>query len=84
MQWIDGRDLGAFIVHAVEARAVGTMNALGPSPGAPMRSASTRATAPRAGARSRCGSPPDFLKAHAVQGWADMPMWLDARGDDAG
>jgi 2'-hydroxyisoflavone reductase len=29
-------------------------------------------------------APARFLEAQKVEGWSDMPVWLDAKGDDAG
>ena len=84
VQWIDGRDLGAFIVRVIETRAVGTMNALGPSPGAPMRDVVDACNRAAGGRAVPVWVAAEFLKAHEVNGWSDMPMWLDAHGDDAG
>ncbi|HEV7559844.1 MAG TPA: NAD-dependent epimerase/dehydratase family protein, partial [Kofleriaceae bacterium] len=40
-QWIDARDLAAWIVHVIEARTVGTFNALGPAKHVTMKTALT-------------------------------------------
>ena len=84
VQWIDGRDLGAWLVSCVEANVRGTMNVLGPSPGEPMRDALgeiARVVNPRA---NLVWVDAAFLKAQGVSGWSDLPMWIDASGDDAG
>ncbi len=84
VQWIDGRDLGAFIVRAIEQRTVGTMNALGPSPGAAMRDVLAACNRAAGGRAQLVWVPADVLAKHEVRGWADLPMWIDAHGDDAG
>jgi 2'-hydroxyisoflavone reductase len=84
VQWIDGRDLGDWIVRCVEQRTVGTMNALGPSPGEPMRDVLAAVNAAAGGRANLIWVDGEFLKAHDVHGWSELPMWIDARGDEAG
>ena len=84
VQWIDGRDLGAWLVSCVETNAVGTMNALAPSPGEHVRDALgeiARVVGTRA---NLVWVDAAFLKAQGVSGWSDLPMWIDATGEDAG
>nr|HEX4314822.1 NAD-dependent epimerase/dehydratase family protein [Kofleriaceae bacterium] len=87
VQWIDGRDLGAWLVTCCEQRTVGTMNALGPSPGRAMRDVLADVArgvgTPRA-PLNLVWVDAAFLKQQAVSGWSDLPMWIDATGDDAG
>jgi 2'-hydroxyisoflavone reductase len=84
VQWIDGRDLGAWIVRCVEQRTVGVMNALGPSPGESMRDVLAAVNAAAGGNANLVWVDGDFLAAHEVHGWSELPMWLDAKGEEAG
>ena len=84
VQWIDGRDVAASIVRCVEQRTVGTMNALGPSPGEPMRDVLAAVNAAVGGKANLVWVDGDFLAAHDVHGWSELPLWLDAKGDAAG
>ena len=84
VQWIDGRDLGAWIVRLVEQRTAGTFNALGPSPGQPMREVLEACNAAGGNKATLTWVDARFLADHGVHGWSDMPMWLDNHGEDAG
>src|SRR5207302_487473 len=84
VQWIDGRDLGAWIVRAIEQRTMGVMNALGPYPGAPMRQVLDACNQAGGNTAKLVWVDAEFLAKHQVEGWADLPMWLDAKGENAG
>ncbi|MDX2086966.1 MAG: NAD-dependent epimerase/dehydratase family protein [Kofleriaceae bacterium] len=76
-QWIDGRDLGAWIVKLIEARTLGTYNALGPAKATTMREV-LEATNAAAGNKAKLTWVPNsFLQQHDVSPWAEMPMWVD-------
>jgi 2'-hydroxyisoflavone reductase len=89
IQIIDARDLAAFALDTLEHRAYGTFNVVSP-PGMftmgdvvseSIRAAKVQAKpdpAPRA-----VWAKADFLEKQKVDGWTDMPVWLDARGDEA-
>jgi 2'-hydroxyisoflavone reductase len=89
VQIIDARDLAAFAIHTLEQRTMGIFNIVSP-PGkftmGDIVDESIRAAnalvkpnpAPKA-----LWAPPDFLDVQKVQGWSDMPVWLDAKGDEA-
>ncbi|HET9624901.1 MAG TPA: SDR family oxidoreductase [Kofleriaceae bacterium] len=84
VQYIDGRDLGAWIVRVIEDGTVGTMNALGPARRTTMRDvleACNRALGAKA---QLTWVAADFLAAHGVEGWSDLPMWIDNHGEFAG
>jgi 2'-hydroxyisoflavone reductase len=83
-QWIDGRDLGAWIVKVVEAKTVGVYNAFGPASRTTMKTALDACNAAAGNKAQITWVAGDFLKAHDVHGWSDMPMWLDNKGEDAG
>jgi 2'-hydroxyisoflavone reductase len=83
-QWIDARDLAAWIVHLIETRGVGTFNALGPAKRTTMKEA-LDATNHAAGDKAKLvWVDADFLDKHGVEGWSEMPMWLDNKGEYAG
>lgn len=90
IQYIDARDLAAFVLRLVERRTVGTFNATSP-PGmftiGDLVSASI--TAANAMAKpslspSPVWVPADFLEKQKVQPWSDMPVWIPASGEYAG
>jgi len=88
-QVIDARDLAAFTLLAVEQRVTGTYNLLsnvnefkfGQLTDACIEAARRRAKpadTPRA-----TFIPADFLEAHKVEPWSEMPAWLPAKADEA-
>jgi 2'-hydroxyisoflavone reductase len=83
-QWIDGRDLAGWIVRVIEQRTVGTFNALGPSPGEPMREVLEACNTAGGNKATLTWVDAKFLHDHEVHGWSDLPMWLDNHGEDAG
>lgn len=89
IQIIDARDLAAFVIDALENKTTGTFNLVSPpgmfTIGDVVNESIRAATAlakpyppPKA-----VWAPASFLKAQKVEGWSDMPVWLDAKGDDA-
>lgn len=88
-QFIDARDLTAFVVRtaeeAVEAdRGSITINAVGPAEPMPMRDVLE-------GCREVTGSdatftwvPADFLAEHQVRPWSHMPIWVPPTPETAG
>jgi 2'-hydroxyisoflavone reductase len=84
VQYIDGRDLGAWLVRIAEDRTVGVYNAFGPEQRATMRQA-LDACNHAAGDRAHLvWVDAAFLAAQNVSEWGDMPMWADAKGENAG
>lgn len=84
VQLIDVRNLGAWIVHCVEARVLGTYNALSPA-GAHAMSGLLEACRNASGAAAQFSwVPADFLEAQGVAPWSDMPGWIPPEGDYAG
>ena len=84
VQFIDGRDLGDWIVHLIEKNIVGTMNALGPEKAITMKEVITEVNA----AAGNKGNPVwvdwKFLEKNEVQPWSEMPMWAPNEGDEIG
>lgn len=75
VQWIDVRDLAAFVVAAIERGTSGTVNTVGPAVPATLREL-LDACAAATGVPSRL-VPIELavLKAHDVSGWSDLPVW---------
>ena len=88
-QVIDARDLAAFALDAVENNVTGTYNLVsdvndfkfGELTDACI--ASARKQAKPAQAPKATFIPADFLEAHEVAPWSEMPAWLPAKGDEA-
>ncbi len=84
VQWIDVRDIGAWIVHVIEQQTTGTFTALGPSPGQPMKQVLDACNAAGGNRAQVTWVDAKFLADHGLEGWRDLPMWLDNHGDAAG
>lgn len=89
IQIIDGRDLAAFVIDALEKKTTGTFNLVSP-PGlftiGDVVTESIRAAnalAKPSPAPKAVWAPAPFLAEQKVEGWSDMPVWLDAKGDEA-
>ncbi len=79
VQFIDARDLAAWIVRAVEARLGGTFNATGPDYRLSMRQfLEACITASRAKAQLTWVSE-EFLREAKVEPWSDLPLWVGAK-----
>jgi 2'-hydroxyisoflavone reductase len=88
IQIIDGRDLAAFTIDVLEQRTMGIFNLVSP-PGMftmgdvvneSIRAAKAQVKpdpAPKA-----TWAPADFLASKKIEGWSDMPVWVDAKGDE--
>jgi 2'-hydroxyisoflavone reductase len=84
VQYIDGRDLGAWIVRAIEDRTVGTMNALGPEHHTTMRDVLDACNAALGNKAQLTWVDAEFLDKQGVEAWSEMPMWIDNKDDYAG
>jgi 2'-hydroxyisoflavone reductase len=84
VQYIDGRDLGAWIVRVVEDRTVGTMNALGPERRVTMKAVLDECNRAVGGKAQLSWVDTGFLEQHDVKGWSEMPMWLPNKGEFTG
>lgn len=90
IQFIDARDLAAFMLHLVESQTVGTYNAVSP-PGMFTMGDLVSSSITAADTLAKPTPPPhavwvpaDFLEQQHVQAWSDMPVWIPASGEDAG
>jgi 2'-hydroxyisoflavone reductase len=84
VQYIDGRDLGDWIVRVVEDRTVGTMNALGPEHHVTVRSVLDECNRAVGGKAQLTWVDAAFLEQQGVSGWSELPMWLPNQGELAG
>lgn len=83
-QFIDVRDLAAFLLHLIEGQVHGTFNADAPAGklaigdllAACQRAADTPSTL--------TWVPAEFLEAQRVSAWRDMPVWIPPTGEYAG
>ena len=83
-QFIDARDLAAFLLRLLETRTFGVFNAdarpgaldMGKLMVACQRAAATPATVTWASL--------EFLQTQKVSPWADLPCWIPAQGEEAG
>jgi 2'-hydroxyisoflavone reductase len=83
LQFIDARDLAAWLLQAIAQGASGAFNAVSP-PGFTTWGGLLQACADAAGASPALRWVPDaFLLAQGVQPWMDLPLWLPAAGADA-
>lgn len=80
-QYIDGRDLGAWIVHLIEQRTIGTFNALGPEKKMTMKDVLDACNAASGNKAKLTWVDWKFLEKHEVGPWAEMPMWIPSEED---
>lgn len=84
LQWIDVRDLAAWMVGLVERGARGAYNATGPSGGGrcgwgDLLAACRRAAADRGHVPAEPVRVPEaFLREHGVRCWSELPLWVPA------
>lgn len=83
-QYIDGRDLGTWIVHLIEKGTIGTMNALGPERRVVMKEVIDTANTAAGNKGTPVWVDAKFLAKHDVMPWMEMPMWIPNEGEDAG
>jgi 2'-hydroxyisoflavone reductase len=85
VQFIDVRDLAAFILGLAEQRAVGTFNAIGPAKTLSMRELLEACKAANGGdARFNWVDSDWLVDQQQVIPWSDMPVWIPRSGDVKG
>jgi 2'-hydroxyisoflavone reductase len=89
-QFIDSRDLAAFVIRLAERRTVGTFNATSP-PGMFTMGDVVSASVTAANSMAHPNPPPspvwvptDFLEKQKIQVMVDIPVWIPAPGEYAG
>jgi 2'-hydroxyisoflavone reductase len=83
-QYIDGRDLGAWIVKVIEDGTVGVFNALGPERRISMKEVLEACNAAGGNKATLTWVAAAFLEQQEVSPWGEMPMWFDPKGEMAG
>lgn len=83
-QYIDARDLGAWIVQCIEDTTYGVFNAVGPKE--PFTIGELLASCKRTSKSDATFAwvENSFLEANQVSGWSDLPVWVPRTGDFAG
>lgn len=89
IQFIDSRDLAAFVIGLVENKTVGIFNATSP-PGKFSMGELVQASVTAANTQVKpmpsphpVWLPADFLAKEKVQPWSDMPVWIPGSGEYA-
>jgi 2'-hydroxyisoflavone reductase len=83
LQFIDARDLAAWLLRLADAGAAGAFNAVSP-PGFTTWGGLLQSCADAAGVVPTLAWLPDHpLLSQGVQPWMDLPLWLPAEGPDA-
>ena len=75
VQFIDARDLGAWIVHLAEERVPGTYNATGPDPAVTMEQLLDTCRDATRSEASFVWVDDAFLLAEGVGEWMELPLW---------
>jgi len=83
VQYIDGRDLGAWIVRVIEQDTVGTYNALGPAKRITMKEVIDACNRAAGNKAKPIWVDAKFLEKQEVMPWMEMPMWIPNDGEDA-
>ena len=79
VQIIDARDLGEWIVGAVEAKLSGTFNATGPDYRLSMRHLLETCVAVTQSNADLVWLPEEFLLNAKIEPWSDMPVWMPSK-----
>jgi 2'-hydroxyisoflavone reductase len=82
VQFVDGRDVGAFAITCAERRTDGIFNVVGPGAPITMGGLLERCRAVTGSDARFTWAPEEFLLDRKVEPWADIPLWLpeDVRG----
>jgi 2'-hydroxyisoflavone reductase len=84
VQYVDGRDLGAWVVRVVENGNMGTMNALGPEKRVTMKEVLDECNRALGNKAQLVWVGNDVLEKEEVQPWSEMPLWIPNQGEYAG
>jgi 2'-hydroxyisoflavone reductase len=83
-QFIDARDLAAWIILGVERRTKGVFNATGPSQPVPMKDLMELSKKTTGSDASFTWVDTAFLDKQKVAAWTDMPVWVPRTGEEKG
>jgi 2'-hydroxyisoflavone reductase len=84
VQFIDARDLAAFILTTLEKGHVGVYNATGPAEPLGIEGLLTACKTVSGSDASFTWADGEFLAAQKVEAWSDMPVWVPPVGDGIG
>lgn len=84
IQFIDAHDLGAWIIHCIENKIVGTFNAVGPERVYTIGELLQACKDQSGSDATFTWAPADWLESQGVYGWAHMPVWVAPKGEMAG
>lgn len=86
VQFIDARDLAEWTIRMAETRTFGIYNATGPAGELTMAEmlGGIRSAFDGTTPTDLTWVPADFLAAHNLHGWSDLPVWVPPQPDNAG
>lgn len=84
VQYIDVRDLAAWIVLGIEKNLTGIYNATGPAKKLTMKAFLDEVQKGVGGSAKLVWVPADFLESKEVAPWKDMPVWVPSRNGEEG
>ncbi len=84
VQYVDARDLGAFIIRTIEDRATGIYHATGPNTPTTVAELLYGCKAVTGGDATFTWVDADFLAAHEVAPWTELTVWMPPRDEYAG
>jgi 2'-hydroxyisoflavone reductase len=79
VQFVDARDLAAWILHMADTRQSGTFNAAGPERALTMRELLDTARRVSGSDAQFVWADEDFLLGRGVAPWSEVPLWIPAR-----
>lgn len=84
VQFIDARDLAEWIIRMAEQGTTGVFNAMGPNYKLTMGQMLDEIKAATKSDARFTWVDVDFLLAHNIHAWSDMPVWVAPRGEETG
>ncbi len=84
VQFIDARDLAAWIITTIEEKHMGVYNAVGPDARMSMRELVEACKKASSSDASFVWAPVDFLEKQEIKPWSDMPVWVPASDPEDG
>jgi 2'-hydroxyisoflavone reductase len=80
VQFVDARDLAAWMLHCVEQSVVGVHNATGPAGSLSMHELLAACKCATTNPVTLVWASEEFLAANEVQPWMQMPLWIPREG----